>query len=154
VTLGPRDRVIGELYIEGDLRLGGVVEGQVEATGDVEIADAATVKASVAGREVSIHGHVNGSVTARRKLLVGRSGSLVGDVRVARLVVQDGASFSGNVSMGAAALEAPPAPPPAVVEAPSEPVVETPAAAPAIAAHDGKPKPTTQSKDKGKPKRR
>jgi hypothetical protein len=30
-----------------------------------------------------------------------------GDVRVARLVVQDGATFIGNVSMGKAALEAP-----------------------------------------------
>jgi hypothetical protein len=40
--------------------------------------------------------------------VVGRSGVLKGDVRVARLVVQDGATFVGNVSMGKAALAAPP----------------------------------------------
>jgi cytoskeletal protein CcmA (bactofilin family) len=98
--------VIGQLYIEGDLVVGGIVEGEVEATGDVEIADMAKTKASLAGRDVSINGHHTGPVVARKRLIVGRSGSLFGDVRVARLVIQDGATFSGKVSMGPAAVEA------------------------------------------------
>jgi cytoskeletal protein CcmA (bactofilin family) len=109
VVLGPRDRLVGQLFIEGDLHLAGTVEGEVSATGDVEVADEARVKASVAGGDVSIHGHVNGAVTARKRLVVGRSGSLIGDVRVARLVVQDGATFSGNVTMGPH-VEMPPKP--------------------------------------------
>lgn len=100
VMLGPRDRLIGELYIEGNLRVSGTLEGQIEATGDVDVTEAATVKASVAGREVNVSGQVNGAVTASKKLVIGRSGSIVGDVRVPRLIMQDGASLSGNVSMG------------------------------------------------------
>jgi cytoskeletal protein CcmA (bactofilin family) len=94
--------------------LGGFVEGGVEATGDVEIDDEAKVTASVAGRDVSIRGHVSGPVTARKRLVVAKTGSLTGDVRVARLVIQDGASFSGNVSMGPQAERAatPPEPEP------------------------------------------
>jgi cytoskeletal protein CcmA (bactofilin family) len=165
VQLGPRDRLIGQLYIEGDVRLGGVIEGEIEATGDVEIDDMAKVKASVAGRDVSIRGHVNGAVIARKRLVVARSGSLIGDVRVQRLVIQDGASFSGKVSMGAAA-EAPAiaAPPPAVVTEPEVPaVVEAPPpmVAPPIAApqprpesKDGKAKAMPPPKSKPKPKRR
>ena len=146
VQLGPRDRLIGQLYIEGDIRLGGVIEGEIEATGDVEIDDLAKVKASVAGRDVSIRGHVNGAVVARKRLVVARSGSLIGDVRVQRLVIQDGASFSGKVSMGAAAAEAPTKPiesKPVAPEPEVQAVVEAPApivAAPIIAppATDGK----------------
>jgi cytoskeletal protein CcmA (bactofilin family) len=125
VMLGPNDRLIGQLFIEGDLHLDGTVEGEVSATGDVEIADEARVKASVAGGDVSIHGHVNGAVTARKRLVVARSGSLIGDVRVARLVVQDGATFSGNVSMGPH-VDAPPKPPEPVEtpEPATEPVAE------------------------------
>lgn len=167
--LGPRDRLIGQLFIEGDLHLDGTIEGEVSATGDVEIADEAHVNASVAGGDVNIHGHVNGAVTARKRLVVGRSGSLIGDVRVARLVVQDGATFSGNVSMGPH-VEAAPKPPEPVVEA-AEPVVEvmaepvaevvaepiamsTPAPA-AVKAADGHTKAAAPKiKPKAKPKRR
>jgi len=119
VMLGPRDRLIGELYIEGNLRVSGTLEGQIEATGDVDVTEAATVKATVTGREVNVSGQVNGAVTASKKLVIGRGGSIVGDVRVPRLIMQDGASLSGNVSMGpkvaaefaqAAAAEPTPAP--------------------------------------------
>jgi cytoskeletal protein CcmA (bactofilin family) len=89
LVLGPRDRLIGELYVEGDLRVIGTVEGALEVTGSVEIDEGGTV---------------TGPVTARDRLVVGRAGSLKGDVRVARLVIQDGATFSGNVSMGNAAV--------------------------------------------------
>jgi cytoskeletal protein CcmA (bactofilin family) len=109
--------------------LGGTVEGQIEATGDVEIDDEAKVTASLAGRDVNIRGHVSGHVTARKRLTVAKSGSLNGDVRVARLVIQDGASFSGNVSMGAAA-EAAPKPQPIVTPAPT---ATPPSAAPEAA---------------------
>jgi cytoskeletal protein CcmA (bactofilin family) len=84
--------LVGQLYVEGDVRVAGTVEGGLEVTGSVEIDDG---------------GRVTGPVTAHDRLVVGRSGSLLGDVRVARLVVQDGATFSGKVSMGKQ-VEAPP----------------------------------------------
>ena len=112
VTLGPRDRLIGQLHIDGDVRLGGTVEGEIHATGDVDVDDEAKVNASLNGSDVSIRGRVSGTVTARKRLVVARSGSLTGDVKVARLVIQDGASFSGNVSMGPQHAAAAPPPEP------------------------------------------
>jgi cytoskeletal protein CcmA (bactofilin family) len=85
--LGPRDRLIGKLFIEGDLHVAGTVDGALEATGSIEIDGG---------------GRVKGPVTAYDRLVVGSAGSLAGDVRVSRLVVEDGATFSGNVSMGKA----------------------------------------------------
>lgn len=118
VVLGPNDRLRGELFIEGDLRVSGTVEGNLEATGDVEIAGA---------------GKVKGDVTAYNRLTVGSDASLIaGAVRVARLTVEDGATFSGKVSMGpppapkAAEPEPAPVPEPAVAEAPVVVVVPEP----------------------------
>jgi cytoskeletal protein CcmA (bactofilin family) len=86
VVLGPNDRLVGQLFIEGDVRVSGSVEGTLEATGDVEIGGA---------------GKVKGDVTAYNRLTVGSNASLIaGVVRVARLTVEDGATFSGKVSMG------------------------------------------------------
>jgi cytoskeletal protein CcmA (bactofilin family) len=107
LVLGPRDRLIGQLYVEGDLRVVGTVEGALEVTGSVEIDEG---------------GSVTGPVTARDRLIVGRAGSLKGDVRVARLVIQDGATFSGNVSMGKAAV----APPKAVETTPEPEPIDAP----------------------------
>jgi cytoskeletal protein CcmA (bactofilin family) len=92
VVLGPRDRLIGKLFIEGDLHVTGTVDGALEATGSIEIDGG---------------GKVSGPVTAYDRLVVGSAGSLAGDVRVKRLVIADGATFSGNVSMGKQPVETP-----------------------------------------------
>jgi cytoskeletal protein CcmA (bactofilin family) len=114
VVLGRADRLIGQLYIEGDLRVSGTVEGALEATGDITISDG---------------GKVNGQVTAYNRLVVGSAGSLIGgDVRVARLTVEDGATFTGHVSMGRQDVEAPKpaeAPPVEVVIAEPQKPIQT-----------------------------
>src|SRR5439155_24221902 len=114
VVLGRTDRPVRQLYTEGGLRVSGTVGGQLEATGDTEIAGA---------------GKVRGDVTAYNRLTVGGDASLIAqEVRVARLTVADGATFSGKVSMG----KQQPKP---------EPVVETiPEPVPVVVIEEPKPK--------------
>jgi cytoskeletal protein CcmA (bactofilin family) len=131
------------------VRLSGTVQGEIHATGDVEVDDEAKVNASLAGGDVNIRGSVSGPVTARKRLVVARSGSLTGDVRVARLVIQDGATFSGNVSMG---------PQPDALAGAYEPQIaavtpEAVSSAPETKARPVLPAKPTNGKSKGKPKR-
>jgi cytoskeletal protein CcmA (bactofilin family) len=129
--------------------LGGTVQGEIHATGDVEVDDEAKVNASLAGGDINIRGSVSGPVTARKRLVVARSGSLTGDVRVARLVIQDGATFSGNVSMG----PQPDAFAPASETLPAGAAAEPVAAAQAAEIASEPPPAHTDAKAKGKPKR-
>ena len=99
VSLGPRDVLQGRLEIQGDLRVAGQVEGDLKASGDVTVDSSATVQAAIEGANVSVRGQVTGNVTARRRLTLGGSGHLNGDVRVSRLTVEDGATLNGNVTM-------------------------------------------------------
>ena len=109
VVLGPKDRLVGQLYIEGDLQVSGTVDGTLEATGDIEIAGG---------------GKVSGAVTAYNRLVVGSDASLIGgEVRVARLTVEDGATFTGRVSMGKHKAEVVSEPAPEVQPIP-EPIAE------------------------------
>ena len=99
VSLGPRDVLQGRLEIQGDLKVAGTVEGELKASGDVSVDSTANVQATIEGSNVSVRGQVNGNVTARRRLTLGGSGRLNGDVRVSRLTVEDGATLNGNVTM-------------------------------------------------------
>ena len=99
VTLGPQDSLHGRLEIHGDLRIHGTVEGELKVSGEVAVESTANVSATIEGGNVSVRGLVNGNVSARRRLTLGGSGRLNGDVRVGRLTVEDGATLNGNVAM-------------------------------------------------------
>jgi cytoskeletal protein CcmA (bactofilin family) len=99
VTLGPRDVLQGRLEIQGDLKVAGNVEGDLKASGDVTIDQTATIQAAIEGANVHVRGQVTGNVTAKKRLTLGGSGRLNGDVRVGRLTVEDGATLNGNVTM-------------------------------------------------------
>jgi len=99
VSLGPRDILQGRLEIQGDLRIAGNVEGDLKASGDVTVDSGATIQAAIEGANIAVRGQVTGNVTARKRLTLGGSGRLNGDVKVARLTVEDGATLNGNVTM-------------------------------------------------------
>lgn len=141
VSLGPNDRLVGQLHIEGDLHVSGTAEGELNATGDVEIGEGGNVKASIAGRGVKIDGAVEGPVTAGDKLVLGRNASLNGDIHVGRLEIKDGARFSGNVSMGKTA--------PKPSEPAAAPATEAIVAESTVVAEAG-----DQGGEKAKPKKR
>src|SRR5947208_17191462 len=99
VSLGPRDILQGRLEIQGDLKIAGNVGGDLKASGDVTVDSGATIQAAIEGANVSVRGQVTGNVTARKRLTLGGSGHLNGDVKVSRLTVEDGATLNGNVTM-------------------------------------------------------
>ena len=101
ITLGPRDVLNGSLTIEGDLHIEGTADGEIKASGDVDVESSANVRAQVDGRNVTVRGNVTGNVIARGRLTVAGSGVVLGDVRVARLRVDDGGTVNGTITMGA-----------------------------------------------------
>jgi cytoskeletal protein CcmA (bactofilin family) len=105
VTLGPRDVLNGSLTVDGDLHIEGTAEGEITATGDVDVEASATVKARVDGRNVTVRGNVTGDVVAHARLTVAGSGVVLGDVRAARLRVDDGGTVNGSITMGASESE-------------------------------------------------
>ena len=100
ILLGPRDSLVGKLTVEGDIRVRGTVEGELAASGDVQIDPSAKVSAPISGRNVSVRGKVTGDVVAAERLLLAGHGSLDGNVQVGRLAIEDGATLNGNVTMG------------------------------------------------------
>ena len=99
-TMGSGDILEGKLIYDGSIHADGKVEGEIRVTGNIEVANGATVKALLEGSNVSLKGAVEGAVTARDKLTLGKNARLSGDIVVRRLQIDDGATLNGHVRMG------------------------------------------------------
>ena len=99
-TLGRNDSLEGKLRYEGSMHVDGRAEGEFRLTGNVEVGQGATLKALVEASSVTVLGEAEGTLSARDKLTLGRTGKLNGDLHVSRLQIEDGATFNGTVRMG------------------------------------------------------
>lgn len=99
-TMGPNDSLEGKLVYDGSVHADGRVEGELHVTGNIDVASGANVRAMLEGANVTLKGAVEGAVTARDKLTLGKNAKLNGDIVVRRLQIEDGATLNGHVRMG------------------------------------------------------
>jgi cytoskeletal protein CcmA (bactofilin family) len=99
-TIGKAVRIVGQIYTKEDLNVDGDVEGTIESTDNkVTIGTTGRVQASVKAREVVIFGQVQGNVEAADKVDIRREAKLVGDIKTARISIEDGALFKGSIDI-------------------------------------------------------
>jgi cytoskeletal protein CcmA (bactofilin family) len=95
--IGAGTRVRGRVTGDGDVVIGGHVEGDVVVRGDVTIEDGARCTSNVEGHAVTVAGELAGDVSASGPVVVGATARLRGNVRGAQFSMEDGASFAGRV---------------------------------------------------------
>jgi cytoskeletal protein CcmA (bactofilin family) len=98
--IGKSVQVRGEVKGNEDLIIEGLVEGTITMNEHrLTIGANARVTANVAARDVVVQGSLQGDIHAAGRVEL-RSGSHVsGDIRAARLSVEDNAVFSGKVEL-------------------------------------------------------
>ena len=129
-SIGKSVKVVGQIYSKEDLYVDGTVEGTLEASEHkLTIGPHGTIQASIKAREVLVLGTIQGNVEAFERLEIRKDAKLMGDIRTARIVIEDGAYFKGSIDIikpepvkatakPAAAAAAPAAAAPAPVAAP------------------------------------
>ena len=93
----------GDLHLDGPTVIGGRIEGSITAQERLEIAADGIVEGDIHGSLVDIQGTVKGNVTADRVCRLGATARVSGELRAANLAIEEGASFAGQVIVGAAA---------------------------------------------------
>jgi cytoskeletal protein CcmA (bactofilin family) len=133
-VLGKSVIVKGQIYGREDLTIDGEVEGTVELQEHrLTIGPNGKVVATIKAREVVVLGTVHGNIETREKIEIRKDAKVSGDIRTARIVIEDGAYFKGNIDIVRAEAAKPaPAPKPQPVAAASA------ASAPSAAAGDNK----------------
>jgi len=90
----------GELSGNEDLVVEGAVDGTITLTDNNLVVGAdGRVNANLFARSVTITGKVEGDVSANERVEITATGSLKGNIRAPRLVINDGAFFQGSVEM-------------------------------------------------------
>jgi cytoskeletal protein CcmA (bactofilin family) len=97
-TIGKAVKVVGKIYSKEDLFVDGDLEGTVEALEHkLTIGPNGTVHADVKAREVAVMGSLQGDVEATDKIEIRKDAKLVGNIKTARILIEDGAYFKGGI---------------------------------------------------------
>src|ERR1700686_912176 len=116
-TIGKAVKIVGQIYSREDLYVDGEVEGTVEALEHkLTIGPNGIVRATVKAREVVALGTIQGNVEAAEKIEIRKDSKLTGDIRTARIIIEDGAYFKGSIDIvkpepAKTAVKAPPSAP-------------------------------------------
>jgi cytoskeletal protein CcmA (bactofilin family) len=119
--IGKAVKIVGNMFSKEDLYVDGEVEGSIEALENkLTIGPNGSVKAGIKVREVVAIGSIHGNVEASEKLEIRKEAKLVGDIKTARIIIEDGAYFKGSIDI---VKPEPPRPPqrPALVSQPAPP---------------------------------
>lgn len=104
-VLGPDADFKGELRFEKGMRLMGRFEGKVNTPGRLHITKEAKMSADVEAGGIVVEGEVHGNLSALDRVELKNSARYEGDLRAAKLVVDEGAVFEGHVSVGPDAVK-------------------------------------------------
>ena len=100
VTLVSRDAVWdGRLNCTGDVRIEGVMQGEVETTGTLYVAAEARVNGNVRATNVMLAGEIDGQLRCEERLEILPGGTARGEIDTGSLVVHEGAYIESKFQM-------------------------------------------------------
>ncbi len=102
----------GHLKFGGELTFDGKLDGEINADGTLHLSDGATVNGNINAESVIVRGKVTGNITAKEKIDIKAKAELFGDIRAAKLVMEEGVTFVGKVEINPNKVIPTAAPPP------------------------------------------
>jgi cytoskeletal protein CcmA (bactofilin family) len=99
--VGSSTVVEGKIKTEGSIRIDGKLVGDLISKANAALGGNGIIEGNLSARNVTLAGKVTGTVTASEKLVLEAKSMVKGDIRAARLVVDEGAVFDGHCAMSA-----------------------------------------------------
>jgi len=97
--IGDDTEIKGDVFIKGSIMIAGKIEGNVTAGETVSITAGSVVNGSISAKDIFISGTVLNGVHATGKVTLGADSRLEGTLKASRLIIEDGARYSGLCSM-------------------------------------------------------
>jgi cytoskeletal protein CcmA (bactofilin family) len=91
----------GDVTARNELLIDGEVEGTIKSSGTLIIGEHAHIHADITAGAVTIHGTVNGNVSASERCVLEPGGTVRGDIEAPRLALDENATFLGSAKIDA-----------------------------------------------------
>jgi len=100
----------GSIKFQKELLIDGKVEGEINSDGVLTIGENADIRGEIKTKSITVFGKVQGNITVAERCELKSKCTLQGDLKAARLVIEEGATFIGKSEVTSGAAAAKPAP--------------------------------------------
>ena len=97
--LGPELEIHGDVKVSGSLLIYGKIFGNIKSNGAVQTAKGSVVTGNISARDASISGKIDGDLDVEKKVTLGDTSHLTGNLKASILTIEEGAKFDGACSM-------------------------------------------------------
>jgi len=86
----------GSIKFQKELLIDGKVEGEINSEGVLTIGENADIRGEIKTKSIVVFGKVHGNITVSERCELKSKCTLQGDLKAARLVIEEGATFIGK----------------------------------------------------------
>ena len=91
--------IIGSINACGDMRIDGILEGNLTSKGRVVIGELGRIKGDLICKNVDVWGSFEGKITASESTNFKAVAIVVGEIKTSKLYIEAGAKFNGSCTM-------------------------------------------------------
>jgi cytoskeletal protein CcmA (bactofilin family) len=98
-VLGSDVEIKGNIKFTGELTFDGKLDGEVHTDGTLNLGESAVINGNINAQTVVVRGKVNGNIAAKDKIEIKAKAELFGDIRAAKLAMEEGVTFVGKTEV-------------------------------------------------------
>jgi cytoskeletal protein CcmA (bactofilin family) len=101
-VFGKSMKIVGEVSSDEELYLDGDLDGKLNLRNRLTVGPNSKVNANIKAQEIIVFGTVKGNVESESRVSLRTGASIVGDIKTAGIVIEDGAYFKGGIDISRA----------------------------------------------------
>lgn len=99
--IGTGTNIIGDINSNGDLRIDGVLKGNIKINGKLVVGPSGNIEGNVQCQHADVSGEIHGTITVTELLSLKASAKVLGDIVTGKIAIEPNATFTGTCKMGA-----------------------------------------------------
>jgi cytoskeletal protein CcmA (bactofilin family) len=98
-VFGKSMKIVGEVTSDEELYLDGDLDGKLNLRNRLTVGPNGKVNANIKAQEIIVFGNIKGNVESESRVSLRTGASIVGDIKTAGIVIEDGAYFKGGIDI-------------------------------------------------------